>query len=56
MRNFDNENVNRFIGLALNGGSQTLSVWRYCSRGALCDVIVGNNMLNMDGPFQYYML
>lgn len=34
MRTFDHENVNRFIGMSLDG-PQILSLWKYCSRGNL---------------------
>ncbi|GMS94298.1 hypothetical protein PENTCL1PPCAC_16473, partial [Pristionchus entomophagus] len=33
-RTFDHENVNRFIGMSLDG-PQILSIWKYCSRGNL---------------------
>lgn len=56
MRNLDNSNLNRFIGLALDNGNQIISVWRYCSRGALCDVITGSNMLATDSFFVYSLI
>jgi len=34
MRQFEHDNVNRFVGLSLDG-PETLSVWRYCNRGSL---------------------
>lgn len=56
MRNFDNENLNRFIGLVMDSGTQMISVWRFCSRGPLCDVILSANMLNMDSFFIYSLV
>lgn len=55
MRNFDHDNLNRFIGVAVES-AQSISVWRYCSRGPLCDVIVGANMLTMDAFFIYSLV
>lgn len=34
MRLFDADNVNRFIGVSIDG-PQIVSVWRYCHRGTL---------------------
>lgn len=55
MRLLDNDNVNRFLGLSIDG-PQILSIWRYCSRGALAEVILGNNSLTMDGYFIYSLI
>ncbi|KAI6189420.1 Guanylate cyclase [Aphelenchoides bicaudatus] len=55
MRNFDHDNLNRFIGLAIEA-TQSISVWRFCSRGPLCDVLVGANMLTMDAFFIYSLV
>ncbi|WKX97324.1 hypothetical protein Q1695_013178 [Nippostrongylus brasiliensis] len=49
MRQFDQENLNRFIGLCSNG-PQMLSLWKYCSRGSIDDVIE-NNAAKMDSFF-----
>ncbi|PAV60946.1 hypothetical protein WR25_12114 [Diploscapter pachys] len=38
MKSLEHDNVCRFIGLCLDS-SQMLSIWRYCSRGSLADVI-----------------
>ncbi|KAI6227487.1 Guanylate cyclase [Aphelenchoides fujianensis] len=56
MRTMDHDNVNRFIGLAVNGGAETISVWRFCNRGALCDVIMGNSLLSTMDAFFIYSL
>ncbi len=34
MRQFDHDNVNKFIGLSIDGPLY-LSIWKYCSRGSL---------------------
>ncbi|PIO62275.1 hypothetical protein TELCIR_16177, partial [Teladorsagia circumcincta] len=54
LREFDNENINRFIGLCLDG-PQMLSLWKYCSRGSIDDVIEKNSS-KMDGFFVYLLL
>uniref|UniRef100_A0A914HN36 Guanylate cyclase n=1 Tax=Globodera rostochiensis TaxID=31243 RepID=A0A914HN36_GLORO len=52
MRLLDADNVNRFVGLSIDGAA-LLSLWRYCSRGPLSDVITGSSSLTMDGFFIY---
>ena len=52
MRACDHDNVNRFHGLSLDAPEALLSVWRYCQRGSLRDVI-SNNTLARDGVFIY---
>ncbi|KAL3100669.1 hypothetical protein niasHT_020948 [Heterodera trifolii] len=55
MRLLDGDNVNRFIGLSIDGAA-LLSLWRYCSRGPLSDVISGSSSLTMDGFFIYSLV
>uniref|UniRef100_A0A914YCN1 Guanylate cyclase n=1 Tax=Panagrolaimus superbus TaxID=310955 RepID=A0A914YCN1_9BILA len=54
MRNIDHDNVNRFIGISLDG-PDLMSIWRLCSRGSLRDVIA-NNTLNMDAFFVFSLM
>ncbi|VDM63502.1 unnamed protein product [Angiostrongylus costaricensis] len=49
MRELTNDNLNRFIGFCLDG-PQLMSLWKYCSRGSLHDVIVKGSTM-MDGFF-----
>ncbi|KAH7694361.1 guanylyl cyclase, partial [Aphelenchoides avenae] len=55
MRLFDASNINRFIGVSVDG-PQVISVWRYCHRGTLGDVNMANNALSMDGFFIYSLV
>ncbi|KAI1701121.1 adenylate and guanylate cyclase catalytic domain-containing protein [Ditylenchus destructor] len=55
MRAMQHDNVNRFIGLSIDG-PQVMSLWRYCSRGPLSDVIMGNTSLSLDGFFIYSLI
>uniref|UniRef100_A0AC34Q8K7 Guanylate cyclase n=1 Tax=Panagrolaimus sp. JU765 TaxID=591449 RepID=A0AC34Q8K7_9BILA len=54
MRGMDHDNINRFVGLCLDG-PEVLSIWRFCSRGSLRDVIQ-NNTLNMDAFFVFSLI
>lgn len=54
MRNLEHDNVNRFIGISLDG-PELMSIWRFCSRGSLRDVIA-NNTLNMDAFFVFSLM
>ncbi|KHJ88070.1 hypothetical protein OESDEN_12139 [Oesophagostomum dentatum] len=54
MREMDNDNLNRFIGMSLDG-PQLLSVWKFCSRGSLNDVIVKGS-LTMDSFFIFCLV
>ncbi|VDL70322.1 unnamed protein product [Nippostrongylus brasiliensis] len=54
MRNVDHDNVCKFYGLSLDG-PQIVSIWRYCSRGSLKDVIARGS-LQMDWFFKYSLI
>ncbi|EYB89980.1 hypothetical protein Y032_0224g2690 [Ancylostoma ceylanicum] len=54
MRQIENENVNRFVGICMDG-PQMLSVWRYCSRGSINDVIMKGAII-MDNFFVVSLL
>ncbi|PAV61210.1 hypothetical protein WR25_06844 [Diploscapter pachys] len=53
VRKFDHENVNKFIGLSIDG-VEFIAVWRMCSRGSLQDII-SRGKLNLD-PFFVFCL
>ncbi|KHJ93605.1 adenylate/guanylate cyclase catalytic domain protein [Oesophagostomum dentatum] len=50
----ENDNLNRFIGMCLDG-PQLLSIWKYCSRGSLNDIIVKGSM-TMDSFFIFSLM
>uniref|UniRef100_A0A183BV08 guanylate cyclase n=1 Tax=Globodera pallida TaxID=36090 RepID=A0A183BV08_GLOPA len=50
MRLFDHENVNRFLGLCLDGPN-VLAVWNFCARGSIRDVILSENAMVKDVVF-----
>ncbi|KAL3089684.1 hypothetical protein niasHT_020463 [Heterodera trifolii] len=50
MRLFDHENVNRFLGLSLDGPN-VLAVWNFCLRGSIRDVILSENAMVKDVIF-----
>lgn len=54
MRQLEHDNLNRFAGVSSDGG-MTYSLWRFCSRGTLQDVILRGS-LPMDGVFIQSML
>jgi len=49
MRVLDHENLNRFYGLSMDA-SNMLSIWKFCSRGSIRDVL-NNNTLAKDAVF-----
>ncbi|KAL3108346.1 hypothetical protein niasHT_014495 [Heterodera trifolii] len=50
MRLFDHENMNRFLGLSLDGPN-LLTVWNFCMRGSIRDVILSENAMVKDVMF-----
>ncbi|EGT49931.1 hypothetical protein CAEBREN_31804 [Caenorhabditis brenneri] len=54
MRLIDHSNLNKFIGMSLDA-PQLYSIWRFCSRGSLADVI-RKASLQMDGFFIYSLM
>uniref|UniRef100_A0A1I7ZQC1 Guanylate cyclase n=1 Tax=Steinernema glaseri TaxID=37863 RepID=A0A1I7ZQC1_9BILA len=54
MRMLNYDQLNKFIGLSIDG-PDVLSIWRYCSRGSLRDVIAHNTM-NMDSFFIFSLI
>ncbi|EPB69723.1 hypothetical protein ANCCEY_11178 [Ancylostoma ceylanicum] len=54
MCEIDHDNINRFIGLTIHGATY-LTLWKFCSRGSLRDVIAKGSA-NMDGFFMYCLI
>ncbi|GMR44717.1 hypothetical protein PMAYCL1PPCAC_14913, partial [Pristionchus mayeri] len=54
MRTFDHDNMNRFIGMSLDG-PQILSIWKYCSRGNLTQIIERGTM-QLDAYFVFSLI
>uniref|UniRef100_A0A914VG19 Guanylate cyclase n=1 Tax=Plectus sambesii TaxID=2011161 RepID=A0A914VG19_9BILA len=54
MRALAHENINRFIGLCLDGPAH-MALWKFCSRGSLKDVI-GKGHLTLDWFFKYSII
>ncbi|GMT22899.1 hypothetical protein PFISCL1PPCAC_14196, partial [Pristionchus fissidentatus] len=54
MRTFDHDNVNRFIGMSLDG-PQILSLWKHCSRGNLTQIIDRGTM-QLDSYFVFSLI
>uniref|UniRef100_A0A0K0EJH7 Guanylate cyclase n=1 Tax=Strongyloides stercoralis TaxID=6248 RepID=A0A0K0EJH7_STRER len=52
----DSENINKLVGFCLDGPT-LLSLWNYCSRGCLIDIITNDNLnINIDGFFVYSLI
>ncbi|KAK6046588.1 hypothetical protein COOONC_15907, partial [Cooperia oncophora] len=54
MREMQHDNLNRFLGLCLDG-PQLLSIWKYCNRGSLHDVIT-RGATTMDNIFVFSLI
>ncbi|KAK6011492.1 hypothetical protein OSTOST_23418 [Ostertagia ostertagi] len=54
MRSTDHDNLCKFHGISLDG-PYVMSVWKYCSRGSLKDVIAKGS-LQMDWFFKYSLI
>ncbi|TKR69729.1 hypothetical protein L596_021846 [Steinernema carpocapsae] len=54
MRQLDSDNLNKFMGF-VQDSAEYISIWRYCSRGSLQDVIARGNM-TIDAFFVYSLL
>ncbi|GMR46017.1 hypothetical protein PMAYCL1PPCAC_16212, partial [Pristionchus mayeri] len=54
LRLIEHDNLNRFIGLSTDG-AQMMSIWKYCSRGSLQDVIK-QGKISLDAFFIYSIL
>ncbi|PAV61374.1 hypothetical protein WR25_26381 [Diploscapter pachys] len=54
LRKLDHENVNRFIGLSIDG-VDFIAVWKMCARGSLQEIISKGN-LNMDQFFVFCLI
>ncbi|CAJ0582466.1 unnamed protein product, partial [Mesorhabditis spiculigera] len=54
MRSIEQDNLNRFIGLSIDG-PKIYSLWRFCHRGSLTDVITRGSM-PLDGFFIYSLI
>ncbi|KAF8354193.1 hypothetical protein PRIPAC_95816 [Pristionchus pacificus] len=54
LRSLDHDNVCKFMGVVADG-PQFMTIWRYCSRGSLEDVII-NGSLQMDAFFKFSLI
>ena len=54
MRTLDHENLNRFIGLSIDG-PETISIRKFCSRGSIQDIL-NNAAISLDGFFTYAII
>uniref|UniRef100_A0A0K0FCD3 Guanylate cyclase n=1 Tax=Strongyloides venezuelensis TaxID=75913 RepID=A0A0K0FCD3_STRVS len=56
MRMMDHDNVNKLVGFLLNSPT-LMSVWRYCSRGSIVDILTNGHLnINIDGFFVYSLI
>uniref|UniRef100_A0A0N5C4R3 Guanylate cyclase n=1 Tax=Strongyloides papillosus TaxID=174720 RepID=A0A0N5C4R3_STREA len=56
LRMIDHENVNKLVGFCMDG-PVLLSLWRYCSRGCLIEILTNDNLnINIDGFFIYSLI
>ncbi|CEF69624.1 Atrial natriuretic peptide receptor 1 [Strongyloides ratti] len=56
LRMLDHDNVNKIIGFSLNGPA-LMSIWKFCSRGSLVDILTNDNLnINIDGFFIYSLI
>uniref|UniRef100_A0A915EFH3 Guanylate cyclase n=1 Tax=Ditylenchus dipsaci TaxID=166011 RepID=A0A915EFH3_9BILA len=54
MRQLDHENLNRFYGISMDG-PEMLSMWKFCSRGSIKDVL-NNNSMSKDAVFIFSII
>ncbi|GMR46177.1 hypothetical protein PMAYCL1PPCAC_16372, partial [Pristionchus mayeri] len=54
LRSLDHDNVCKFLGVVTDG-PQFMTIWKYCKRGSLEDVIVGST-LQMDAFFKFSLI
>ncbi|PIC23996.1 hypothetical protein B9Z55_017495 [Caenorhabditis nigoni] len=54
LRKLDHENLNKFIGLSIDG-SRYLAVWKMCTRGSIQDIMSRGNF-SMDYFFMFCMI
>ncbi|XGW25067.1 hypothetical protein V3C99_006468 [Haemonchus contortus] len=54
MRDLENDNVNRFLGLCLDG-PQLFSIWKHCGRGSINDVITTGSA-TLDNVFVFSLI
>uniref|UniRef100_A0A0K0FCD2 Guanylate cyclase n=1 Tax=Strongyloides venezuelensis TaxID=75913 RepID=A0A0K0FCD2_STRVS len=56
LRMIDHENVNKLVGFCMDG-PVLLSLWNYCSRGCLIEILMNDNLnINIDGFFLYSLI
>uniref|UniRef100_A0A0N5BGF3 guanylate cyclase n=1 Tax=Strongyloides papillosus TaxID=174720 RepID=A0A0N5BGF3_STREA len=56
MRMMDHDNINKLVGFSLNGPA-LMSIWKYCNRGSLVDILTNDHLnINIDGFFIYSLV